>query len=184
MKRSEALAPLSRDHHVALAAALRLRRATIADLGRATALFSEFWTRAGARHFEVEEALILPALPPGDPEWDAAVARVRAEHADILARVQALNSAPVGPREADGMITGLRSFPLLDGFRGRPRADLAALRDALLRIGALAAQHPAVAELDCDPLIAGPAGVPIVAARVRLEPPPRERPYQALRSVG
>ena len=95
MKRSEALAPLSRDHHVALAAALRLRRATIADLGRATALFSEFWTRAGARHFEVEEALILPALPPGDPEWDAAVARVRAEHADILARAQALNGAPV-----------------------------------------------------------------------------------------
>jgi hypothetical protein len=96
MKRSEALAPLSRDHHVALAAALRLRRATIADVGRATALFTEFWQRAGARHFEVEEELILTALPPGDAEWDAAVARVRAEHADILARAQALGSAPVG----------------------------------------------------------------------------------------
>jgi hypothetical protein len=95
MKRSEALAPLSRDHHVALAAALRLRRATIADVGRATALFTEFWQRAGARHFEVEEELILTALPPGDAEWDAAVARVREEHADILARAQALGSARV-----------------------------------------------------------------------------------------
>jgi hypothetical protein len=95
MKRSEALAPLSRDHHVALAAALRLRRATIADLGRATALFTDFWQRAGARHFEVEEALILTALPPGDEEWDTAVARVRAEHADILARARALDRAPV-----------------------------------------------------------------------------------------
>jgi hypothetical protein len=58
------------------------------------------------------------------------------------------------------------------------------LRDALLRIGALADHHPAVAELDCDPLIAGPAGVTIVDARVRLEPPPRERPYAALRPTG
>jgi hypothetical protein len=30
--------------------------------------------------------------------------------------------------------------------------NTAALRDAILRIGALAAAHPAVAELDCDPL--------------------------------
>ena len=74
--------------------------------------------------------------------------------AELLGDVEA-RLAPVGPREADGMITGLRGFPLLDGFRGRPRADLAALRDALLRVGALAEQHPAVAELDCDPLIAG-----------------------------
>ena len=103
--------------------------------------------------------------------------------AELLGDVET-RLAPVGPREADGMIAGLRSFPLLDGFRGRPRADLPALRDALLRIGALADQHPAVAELDCDPLIAGPAGVTIVDARVRLEPPPRERPYAALRPTG
>ena len=95
MKRSEALAPLSRDHHVALGAALRLRRATAADVARATAQFGEFWRHDGARHFEIEEALILPALPPGDAEWDAAVARVLAEHADILARAQALDGADV-----------------------------------------------------------------------------------------
>ncbi len=54
------------------------------------------------------------------------------------------------------MISGLRSFPLLEGFRGRPPADLAALRDAVLRVAALAAGHPELAELDCDPLVAGP----------------------------
>ena len=95
MKRSEALAPLSRDHHVALGAALRLRRATADDLRRATAQFGEFWRHDGARHFEIEEELILPALPPGDAEWDAAVARVLAEHADILARARALDGADV-----------------------------------------------------------------------------------------
>jgi acetate---CoA ligase (ADP-forming) len=98
---------------------------------------------------------------------------------ELLGDVQ-VRLAPVGPREADGMITGLRSFPLLDGFRGRPRADLGALRDALLRIGALAAQHPEVAELDCDPLVAGPAGAIVVDARVRLTPPPPSDPYAAL----
>ena len=77
------------------------------------------------------------------------------------------------------MIAGLRSFPLLDGFRGRPRADLAAVRDALLRIGALAAQHPAVAELDCDPLIAGPAGVTIVDARAAGAAPARAALHRA-----
>jgi hypothetical protein len=95
MKRSEALAPLSRDHHVALGAALRLRRATPADLRRAIAMFGEFWRHDGARHFEIEEELILPAIPRGDAEWDAAVARVLAEHADIVARAQALDTADV-----------------------------------------------------------------------------------------
>ena len=71
-------------------------------------------------------------------------------------------------------------FPLLDGFRGRPRADLAAVHDAVLRIGVLAAAHPEVAELDCDPVVAGPGGAVVVDARVRLEPPPGARPYAAL----
>jgi acetate---CoA ligase (ADP-forming) len=99
--------------------------------------------------------------------------------AELLGDVQ-VRLAPVGPREADGMIAGLRSFPLLDGFRGRPRADLGALRDAVLRIGALAAQHAEVAELDCDPLVAGPAGAVVVDARVRLESPPTPAPFAAL----
>ena len=139
--------------------------------------------------FEPEGVLVQRMAPAGnellagvasDPSFGPLVVLAAGgATAELLGDVEA-RLAPVGPREADGMISGLRSFPLLDGFRGRPRADLAALRDALLRIGALADQHPAVAELDCDPLIAGPAGVTIVDARVRLEPPPRERPYAAL----
>ena len=78
------------------------------------------------------------------------------------------------------MITGLRGSPLLEGFRGRPRADVAALRDALLRVGALAADHPELAELDCDPLIAGPEGAIVVDARARLEPPLPQRAYAAV----
>ena len=102
MKRSEALAPLSRDHHVALETALRLRRATASDVKLAAARFSAFWQRSGARHFDVEEELILPAHPDGDPGWDAAAQRVRAEHADISARAQALDDTDVGAARALG----------------------------------------------------------------------------------
>jgi hypothetical protein len=102
MKRSAALAPLSRDHHVALEAALRLRRATAADLAAAKARFVAFWLDSGARHFEVEEAIVLPALPDDDAEWGAAAARVRAEHADIIARAKALDDTDVDAARALG----------------------------------------------------------------------------------
>jgi acyl-CoA synthetase (NDP forming) len=150
----------------------------------------EVLTAARAHGFAPDGVLVQRMAPAGsellagvaaDPSFGPLVVLAAGgATAELLGDVEA-RLAPVGPREADGMIAGLRSFPLLDGFRGRPRADLGALRDALLRIGALAAEHPAIAELDCDPLIAGPAGVTIVDARVRLEPPPRERPYAALR---
>ena len=72
---------------------------------------------------------------------------------------------------------GLRTFPLLDGFRGRPPADLGAIEDMVLRVAALAAAH---AELDCNPVVAGPTGAVVVDARLRLEPPLPTAPYAAV----
>jgi acyl-CoA synthetase (NDP forming)/GNAT superfamily N-acetyltransferase len=99
--------------------------------------------------------------------------------AELVGDVQ-VRLAPVGPREAGAMLRALRTFPLLDGFRGRPPADLAAVEDVVLRIGALAAAHPDVAELDCNPVVAGPGGAAVVDARVRLQPPPPPAPYAAV----
>jgi hemerythrin-like domain-containing protein len=95
MKRSEALAPLSRDHHVALEEALRLRRATEDDAPLMAARFAAFWHRAGERHFEIEEELILPALAERHPGWRVAAQRVRVDHADIRARALALDGSDV-----------------------------------------------------------------------------------------
>ena len=67
------------------------------------------------------------------------------------------------------MVRALRTFPLLDGYRGAPPADVAALEDLLVRLGALAAAHPEVAELDCNP-IASPAASLVLDARVRVAP--------------
>ena len=59
----------------------------------------------------------------------------------------------------------------LDGFRGRPGGDLAAVRDMLLRIAFVADEVPLLAELDLNPLIAlaaGPVGAVAVDARIRV----------------
>jgi hypothetical protein len=90
MKRSPALAPLSRDHHVALEVALRLRRATPATLAQAITHFRDFWDRQGEDHFVVEERVVLTALQADDTEWAAATRRVRDEHAEIRTRASAL----------------------------------------------------------------------------------------------
>lgn len=89
---------------------------------------------------------------------------------------------PLTDRDAAEMLRSLRIFPLLDGYRGRPRCDVSAVADALLRLSALVDAHPQIYEVDINPLIAGPAGISIVDARIRLEPPLPSPPVGALRA--
>jgi acyl-CoA synthetase (NDP forming) len=87
----------------------------------------------------------------------------------------AVRLTPLTDRDAAEMVRSLASFPLLDGYRGAAKADVAALEELLLRVGALVEAHPQVAELDCNPVMALPDGVVVVDARVRVEaasPPP------------
>ena len=87
---------------------------------------------------------------------------------------------PVTDLEAREMVRSLRTFPLLDGYRGAPRCDLAAIEDVLLRVSAMVEAHPEIVELDCNPLIAGPDGALIVDARVRVETAAPARPMPSL----
>jgi acyl-CoA synthetase (NDP forming) len=82
----------------------------------------------------------------------------------------AVRLAPITDREAARMVRSLATFALLDGYRGAPRADVAALEDVLLRLAALADTHPEVAELDCNPVVVAERGATAVDARVRIEP--------------
>jgi acetate---CoA ligase (ADP-forming) len=89
--------------------------------------------------------------------------------------------APLTDRDATEALHELKTFPLLDGWRGAPKADRAALQDLLLRVGMLADNHPEIAELDCNPVIAGPDGAVVVDVRVRVERPPPSLPLSARR---
>jgi acyl-CoA synthetase (NDP forming) len=78
--------------------------------------------------------------------------------------------APITDREADTLLRGLRGYPLLTGYRGRPAADVAAVRDTLLRISALVTSVPEILELDLNPVmvLAASNGCRIVDARMRV----------------
>src|SRR4029077_17945599 len=77
---------------------------------------------------------------------------------------------PITRGYADRMVRSLKTFPLLDGYRGAPKADVAALEDVLLRVSALIDRHSEIAEMDLNPLIVHPTGATVVDARIRLEP--------------
>jgi acetyl coenzyme A synthetase (ADP forming)-like protein len=75
---------------------------------------------------------------------------------------------PLSDHDAQEMIDGLRSAPLLRGYRSAPPADEAALRDALLRISELVTVCPEIQELDLNPLIVLAEGLCAVDARIRV----------------
>jgi hypothetical protein len=65
----------------------------------------------------------------------------------------AIRLAPVGPGEALEMLRSLKSWPLLDGWRGGPKADVAAAADAIAGVSALAAANAATVEtIEINPL--------------------------------
>ncbi len=76
--------------------------------------------------------------------------------------------APLTRLDAEEMIDEVRSARLLAGLRGAPPADRAALVDAIVRIGHLAADHPEIAELDVNPLLVLPQGQGAVAVDARV----------------
>lgn len=84
---------------------------------------------------------------------------------ELLKDVQ-LAPAPLSHATARAMLDALKSRVLLTGFRGRPPANLDAIADALVRLGALAvASKGRLLELDINPLFV--AGDRIVAADAR-----------------
>jgi acetyl coenzyme A synthetase (ADP forming)-like protein len=79
--------------------------------------------------------------------------------------------APLTDADAADLVESGKVGRLLAGFRGAPAADTAAVSDLLLRVGRLADDLPEIAELDLNPVIAGPDGAVVVDARVRVATP-------------
>ena len=94
----------------------------------------------------------------------------------------AVRITPLTKLDAHEMIRALRTFPLLDGYRGAPRCNVDAIEDVLLRLSVMVEAHPEIVELDFNPLIATADGVVIVDARVRVETVPARPPPAALQA--
>lgn len=100
-----------------------------------------------------------------------------------LLRDVAIRITPITDLDAAEMLRSLATFPLLEGYRGSPATDIAALEDVLLRMSALVEAHPEIAEMDLNPVMAAPAGATVVDARIRVEAPVPELPVSARRRL-
>jgi acetyl coenzyme A synthetase (ADP forming)-like protein len=134
----------------------------------------------------VEGVLIQPMVTGGvetmmgivqDPRFGPLVAfGLGGIHVEILKDV-CIRLAPLTDRDVDDLLHGIRGFPLLQGYRGHPPADLDALRELLLRLSRLADEVPEIAELDLNPVMAlAPGhGCSVVDARIRVRTEARPR---------
>jgi acyl-CoA synthetase (NDP forming) len=84
---------------------------------------------------------------------------------DVVVRI-----TPLTDQDAREMIRSLKTFPLLNGYRGGHRYDVSALEQVILRVGTLVEDIHEIGELDLNPVIVLPEGqgVSIVDARVRV----------------
>lgn len=76
--------------------------------------------------------------------------------------------APFAVQSAEKMLSEIRARALLDGVRGKPPVDKAAIVDTLLRIGQLVQDFPEIVELDINPLMVYPQGMGAIAIDMRL----------------
>jgi acyl-CoA synthetase (NDP forming) len=79
--------------------------------------------------------------------------------------------APLTDADAEELLHQEKTGLLVAGYRGAPPADPAALTELIHRLARLGEDLPEVAELDLNPVIAGPDGCVVVDARVRVRRP-------------
>jgi acyl-CoA synthetase (NDP forming) len=80
---------------------------------------------------------------------------------DVVVRL-----APLALEEAAAMLDDLRGARLLDGVRGRPPADRAAIAGIIVGVASLGVDRPEIAAIDLNPIVSGPAGTLAVDALV------------------
>jgi len=73
---------------------------------------------------------------------------------------------PLACEDAEEMLRELKTFPLLEGYRGSRKRDISALEEIILRVGVLAEDVPEIAELDLNPVVVHERGASIVDARI------------------
>ena len=76
--------------------------------------------------------------------------------------------APITERDAREMITEVKAYPLLKGYRGQPPGDIDTIARILLNTSRLVTDHPEIKELDLNPIMVYEKGAKTVDARIIL----------------
>ena len=74
---------------------------------------------------------------------------------------------PVGEAEVREALRRLRLWPLLDGYRGRPEADVAALARVAVALGQAMDARPQLEEIEINPILLRETGAVAVDALIR-----------------
>ncbi|MFA5078038.1 MAG: acetate--CoA ligase family protein, partial [Dehalococcoidia bacterium] len=77
---------------------------------------------------------------------------------------------PMTKRDASEMITEIKGFPILKGYRGHDPADVPFLEDLIIKVSDFVEKNPEIKELDLNPVFAYKDGAIAVDARIILEP--------------
>ncbi len=77
--------------------------------------------------------------------------------------------APITQEDAHEMVTKVKAYPLLKGYRNTPPADIDAIINVLLNTSELVMDYPEIKELDLNPIMAYEKGAKTVDARIILE---------------
>jgi len=94
--------------------------------------------------------------------------------AELIGEAQ-FRLAPLTDVDALELVRDGKAGQLVAGYRGGAPADEGSLVDLLLRLSQLVADHPEVAELDLNPVLALPDRAVAVDARVRIAHPERTK---------
>jgi acetate---CoA ligase (ADP-forming) len=82
---------------------------------------------------------------------------------DVSFRIQ-----PVSDIDAREMVREIRGIKLLEGMRGEPPADIAAVEEVIQRVSQLVGDFPQIVEMDMNPFVVLEQGGLVVDARIRL----------------
>jgi acetyl coenzyme A synthetase (ADP forming)-like protein len=152
-------------------------RLKLADPEKVRAAANEMTEKLSAQGQQPTGFIVQRMAQPGvemilgvvhDPQFGPVVACGAGGTQVELLRDVAVRLTPIAKQEAAEMIRALKTYPLLDGFRGGKKFDVLALEDALLRVSALVDDIPQIAELDCNPFVVTEQGGEILDARVRV----------------
>jgi acetyl-CoA synthetase (ADP-forming) len=77
--------------------------------------------------------------------------------------------APITREDAQEMVTTIKAYPLLKGYRNTPPTDIDAIINILLNASRLVMDNPQIKELDLNPVLAYEKGAKTVDARIILE---------------
>jgi acetyl-CoA synthetase (ADP-forming) len=77
--------------------------------------------------------------------------------------------APITKSEATEMISEVKAYPLLKGYRNTPAVDIASLVEILLNVSRLVTEQPRIAEVDLNPILVYATGAKVVDARIILQ---------------